>query len=1004
MKKQNMTLLLTALLSMIVANGFAHDIEVANEDGVTIYYVWTNNKTELAVSYRGDNPLFFSNRYSGNVLIPESVIYNGKTYSVTSIDGLAFYSCSDLTSVTIPNSVMSIGNPFIRCSGLTNIFVESGNTTYDSRDDCNAIIETASNTLIAGCKNTTIPNSVTSIGHNAFECCYGLTNISIPNSVTSIGDYAFSSCSGLTSVIIPNSVTSIAGTAFNGTAWYNNQPDGLVYAGKVAYKYKGLMPLYTSISLIEGTLGIASSAFSGCSELNSIEIPNSVMSIGEGAFSGCKSLTSIVVGLGNTNYDSRENCNAIIETASNVLIAGCKNTIIPNSVTSIGNYAFEGCSGLTSVTIPNSVTNIGSLAFIDCSGLTSVFIGNSVNNIDYSAFAFCTSLMSVTIPNSVTCIGGEAFSGCTNLTNITIGNSVTEIGNLAFECCSSLKAVTIPNSVTRIDDGVFSGCTSLLSVIISCNIKYIGPWIFEGCENLSTIIYTSENAPLGWVATTQTYVPDLKGYISPSEKLKDDAQILEMITFHRNVFEYTGQSPTTIWTNNIDGYTASLTMPTLSGEVGEHEEWIPVTFSKGDESFTANVVYRYTIKYPKITAKVENASREYGEENPQFKITYSGLSDGDDESAITTHPTITTTATRASDVGEYPITLSGGIATNYELVYESGVLTVTKAPLAAKVNDATKIYGSPNPTFTIEYNGLKNEETAPKWATSPTFQTEATRASGVGEYVVNAVNGIPVNYELSEIAVGILTITPRTLLASVGNYERPYNEENPEFEVKYLGFLENEDESVLNKKVIASTAATKSSDVGTYKIEVTGGSADNYVFSYSSGILTINKAEQSILWEQDLSSLRIGDQVELLATASSGLPVTFSIDDSSFAEIYTTGTKTYLDCKAEGETQMVAVQDGNKNYHSSSRVRKTVNIGNGSSSVNSVTGSVVKIERIPVGIRVENANVGDMVCIYTSDGVLLKTVKAGSQSIDIPLTKNHLYFIKIGTKTIKFSY
>ena len=426
-----------------------------------IYYNYLDGNN-VAVTYRGNSYSAYSDEYSGAVTIPETVTYNGITYSVTSIGEYTFYGCSRLTSITIPNSVTSIEGGTFRgcssltsitipnsvtsigdeafngCSGLKSMVVESGNMVYDSRENCNAIIETATNTLIAGCQNTIIPNSVTSIGECAFWNCSSLTSITIPNSVTSIGGGAFSDCSSLTSITIPNSVTSIKNAAFYGCS------------------------SLTSIPIPNSVTSIGEYTFYGCSRLTSITIPNSVTSIGDYAFAYCSSLTSVTIG---------------------------------NSVTSIGSQAFSGCSSLTSVTIGNSVTSIGDYAFYECSSLTSITIPNSVTSIGQYAFEYCTSLTSITIPNSVTSIGSYAFKGCSSLTSITIPNSVTSIGNGAFEYCSSLTSITIPNSVTSIGDDAFYECSSLTSITIPNSVTDIGFWAFYECSSLDTLTCLAMTPP-----------------------------------------------------------------------------------------------------------------------------------------------------------------------------------------------------------------------------------------------------------------------------------------------------------------------------------------------------------------------------------------------------------------------------------------------------------------------------------------------------------------------------
>ena len=355
--------------------------------------------------------------------------------------------------------------------------------------------------------SVTIPNNVTSIGDWAFVGCVGLTSVTIPDGVTSIGDWAFVGCVGLTSVTIPDSVTSIASTAFSGCSEIIQTENGVSYVNDWVI---GCNTSVTSVQLREWTRGIADNAFSGCSGLTSITIPDSVTSIGDNVFVSCGSLESIIVEQGNDVYHSAGNC--LIETESKTLIAGCKSSVIPKdgSVTSIGDYAFSGCSGLTSIVIPDSVTSIGSSAFSGCSGLTSVTIPDSVTSIGDWAFDGCSGLTSITIPfvgekmdgtgntrfnhifggidvpdslKEVVITGGKnigeyAFWRCSGLTNITIPDSVTSIGHCAFARCSGLTSITIPDSVTSIGDWAFSGCSGLTSI----TIPFVGEKM-DGTEN-----------------------------------------------------------------------------------------------------------------------------------------------------------------------------------------------------------------------------------------------------------------------------------------------------------------------------------------------------------------------------------------------------------------------------------------------------------------------------------------------------------------------------------------
>ncbi len=364
---------------------------------------------------------------------------------VTSIGDYAFANCSNLESITIPDSVTSIGKrTFSFCSSLTSITIEEGNPAYSSVDGVLFDREGIELITCPGGKtgSYTIPSTVTSIGNYAFFECSNLESITIPNGVTGIGECAFAYCYSLESITIPDGVTSIG-----------------VYA------------------------------FDDCSSLTSITIPDSVTSIGEDAFSRCNSLSSIIISEGNTEYSSLD---GVLFNQDGTELITCPegktgSYTIPSTVTSIGNYAFTRCYGLTSITIPDSVTSIGEGAFTYCSSLTSIMIPDSVTSIGDSAFSSCSSLTSITIPDSVTSIGVGAFGYCSSLTSITIPDSVTSISDFAFSHCSSLTNITIPDSVTSIGFAAFSNCSSLESITSPDRVTSIGYSAFEDCSSLTSI-------------------------------------------------------------------------------------------------------------------------------------------------------------------------------------------------------------------------------------------------------------------------------------------------------------------------------------------------------------------------------------------------------------------------------------------------------------------------------------------------------------------------------------
>lgn len=512
-----------------------------------------------------ENGVMTPSDYTGSseLIIPSSIEHEGKTWPVTKIgeQSLGYFRQFDMIQrIVIPSSVTEIAPlAFDGVMGLESLYISKSvvkiaanlfgevligdntnparieidpvNPVYDSRENCNAIIETATNTLIVGRKGSVIPSSVTSIADNAFKSCKELKSIVIPEGVKTIGKSAFEGCSGLTSITIPASVESIGSSAFfectglrsikvaqgnrafdsreDCNAIVNTRTGELILAcastkipngiKKIGYRAFYHCTLTNGLNLPEGIEEIADEAFTGCTGYSELVLPASLKKLGKDVFSEKKvdmtfrisavmamrgqntkpTFTSIKVNPANKYFDSREDCNALIRTKDNTLLLACENSFIPQSVKAIGDGAFKGLKGNKEIVLPKGLEYVGEEAFANYVSVAPLSLPSTVKFIGASAFVECKMAPDLVVSGKVKEIGDHAFEYSEGIKTISIGKGVKHIGIGAFQGLENVETVVIPDGVEKIGDFCFGSCSNLTSVSLPTSLKEIGGGAFQ---------------------------------------------------------------------------------------------------------------------------------------------------------------------------------------------------------------------------------------------------------------------------------------------------------------------------------------------------------------------------------------------------------------------------------------------------------------------------------------------------------------------------------------------
>lgn len=916
-----------------------------------------------------------------HVVVPETVINEGVTYEVTSIAKRAFYQNTTIKSIKTGNKMKTI------ITGNYSYFYR-----YISGDEWSQGAFDGATNL----EEADFGENLEEIGGGAFYGATSLRRIKVGTKLMKIGDSAFKNCINLKYIVLPQTINSVV---YNEVPY--NQYDTFYGSDQLSIicLKNGFSTGYTNQTIYPSSFF----SFSNSTTVYNGKVPEVYYTFNG---IGCGFLPTAV------------NTETMEATAGNHT-SNLTFTIANDDMSFDVDIPYEYT--INPVTLTAKVSDVSRL-YGDANPQFSSTYSGFVNNEDASEL---TSQGSYT----------------------TTATAKSDVGTYSIK----QTGATAQNYVFEYEEGTLTINKAPLTMIANDKTMTYGGTIptldakYEGLKNNEAQPVWNTEPKYSTTATSASKVgtypitisdADAKNYqltVNGGTMTVEKAELTVKVDDKSRIYGDANPEFTLTYTGLKNGETVPEweKLPTVetTADVNSNVGTYPISV-KDAVAVNYNITAKggtLTINKAALQITPKDATRKYGEDNPKFELSYVGLKNNENVPEWTVNPVITTNATKTSSVGEYAIQVKTAEARNYTLEKNVGTLTVTKAPLVVAINNYSRKYGEANPNFEFHYSGLLNGETTPLWTTMPIITTEANSMSDVGEYEIKGTGGEMKNYEATEILSGQLTITPasltikandvsriyyeenpeltfnciglignddasvltampqiktsatklskvgvyaieidgassknytigyengqltinpRQLIVSTKDYTRTYGEENPQFELNYSGFVNNEDENVLLSKPKAMTEAKPDTDVGVYDITIGYGVAENYEFSYIGGKLTIEKAYQTLTWDQDFNDVKQYDQIELTATASSGLEIAYTVEGDPIGSIIKIGKKQYLECTGVGEALIVAIQSGNKNYWQSTKIYKPIVVG--SANVNDYDVEVVNSDGVTI--------------------------------------------------------